>query len=80
MREPTVPYVVYGFASTHEALVGEKTLLAAGVSHTTIPTPKGIGGLCGISLRVPWLEGADADVALINAGCAWTVRIETLDY
>jgi hypothetical protein len=80
MREPTVPYVVYGFASTHDALVGERTLIAADVTHTTIPTPKGIGGLCGIALRVPWLNGADADVALVNAGCAWTARIEILDF
>ncbi len=80
MREPTVPYVVYGFASTHDALVGERALIAAGVKHTTIPTPKGIGGLCGISLRVPWLEAADADVALVNAGSAWTARIEILDF
>lgn len=80
MREPTVPYVVYGFVSTHDALVGERTLLAADVTQATIPTPKGIGGLCGIALRVPWLESADADAALINAGCAWTARIETLDY
>ncbi|KAF0207351.1 MAG: hypothetical protein FD171_1852 [Actinobacteria bacterium] len=80
MREPTVPYVVYGFGSTHDALVGERTLLEADVTTVTIPTPKGIGGLCGISLRVPWLEGADADVALLRAGCRWTARIEMLDF
>jgi hypothetical protein len=80
VREATVPYVVYGFASTHDALTGERALIEADVAHTTVPTPKGIGGLCGISLRVPWQAGADADVALINAGCTWTARIESLDY
>ncbi len=80
MRQPTVPYIVYGFASTHDALVGERTLLAADVTHATIPTPKSIGALCGIALRVPWMDGASADVALVNAGCSWIARIETLDY
>jgi len=80
MKEPTVPYVVYGFASTHDALAGERALLAEGVAHMTIPTPRGIGTLCGISLRVPQVDGADADMVLISSGCTWTVRIETLDY
>lgn len=80
MRRPTVPYVVYGFASTHDALVAERALLEADMTHTTIPAPKEIGALCGIALRVPWQDGADTDVALINAGCTWVARIETLDY
>jgi hypothetical protein len=80
VRDATTPYVVYGFNSTHDALSGERVLRDAGITNTTIPTPKSIGGLCGISLRVPWGEGADADAALVKADCAWTARIEIIDY
>lgn len=73
------PFVVYGFATTHDALVGERTLLAADVMHITIPTPKSLGALCGIALRVPEASVTDAESALTAAGAAWTVRVEMLD-
>jgi hypothetical protein len=75
----TAPFVVYGFATTHDALVGERTLIAADVMHVTIPTPKSLGALCGIALRVPESSAGDAEAALVAAGTAWTARVEMLD-
>ena len=73
------PFIVYGFATTHDALVGERTLLAADIIHMTIPTPKSLGALCGIALRVPEGSAHDAEAALAAAGCDWTVRVEMQD-
>ncbi|MCE5192151.1 MAG: DUF3343 domain-containing protein [Actinomycetia bacterium] len=73
------PFVVYAFATTHDALGAERALIAAGVSHTTIPTPASIGVLCGIALRVPELSVADAEAALKSAGSVWTARLEMSD-
>lgn len=53
-------FVVYGFASVHDALGAEAALAAAGVSATAIPSPRELGELCGIALRV---EPALADAA-----------------
>ncbi len=75
----TAPFIIYGFATTHDALVGERTLIASDVEHRTIPTPKTLGALCGIALRVPIGVAADAESALIAAGAPWTARVETND-
>lgn len=75
----TAPFVVYGFATTHDALVGERTLIAADVTHVTIPTPKSLGALCGIALRVPDESSGDADAALRAAGSDWTARVVMMD-
>lgn len=73
------PFIVYGFATTHDALVGERTLLAADITHMTIPTPKSLGALCGIALRVPEASAHDAELALTAARCGWTVRVQMQD-
>ncbi len=75
----TAPFAVYGFATTHDALVAERTLISADVEHMTIPTPRSLGALCGIALRVPADTAGAAESALIEAGVAWTARAEMLD-
>lgn len=40
------------FASTHGAILAEKTLLQAGYSVGVMPLPSGIKAGCGIALRV----------------------------
>jgi ribosomal protein L7Ae-like RNA K-turn-binding protein len=46
------PFVVLGFASTHDALDAEALLEDMGVEVVPIPAPKSIGALCGIALRI----------------------------
>jgi len=53
-------YVVYGFASVHDALAAESALKRAGVDVTAIPSPRELGELCGVALRI---EPALADAA-----------------
>jgi Protein of unknown function (DUF3343) len=53
-------YRVLGFASTHDALDAEALLDDLGIAVTPIPTPRSLGSLCGIALR---LEPADAERA-----------------
>jgi ribosomal protein L7Ae-like RNA K-turn-binding protein len=43
---------VLGFTSTHDALDAEALLEDMGVDVVPIPTPKSIGALCGIALRL----------------------------
>jgi hypothetical protein len=70
-------YVVYGFASTHDALVTETLLREAGVTHRTIPTPASLGDLCGIAIRVPRRHAAPAENVLHEGGCEWNARVTT---
>lgn len=46
-------YIILTFGSTHQALRAEHALLAAGLSHEVLPTPRKITVSCGLSLRVP---------------------------
>lgn len=62
------PFVVYGFASTHEALDAEAILEDMGVDTVPIPTPAAISARCGIALRVPEEQAPRADTYLENAG------------
>lgn len=72
-------YAVYGFKTTHDALSAERVLADAGLSFVTIPTPKSLGALCGIALRVPIAEAGAAEGALRAAGLDWTARAEIDD-
>lgn len=67
-------YAVYGFESTHDALSAERVLASADVPFTTIPTPKSLGSLCGIALRVRDEHASAAETALVAAGLRWTGR------
>jgi hypothetical protein len=76
MMAPTRPFVVFGFASTHDALAAETVLKGAGVTVVPIPSPREIGELCGIALRVPTGESDQAENMLRSAKVRWSVRIE----
>jgi hypothetical protein len=45
-------YTIFTFPSTHHVLMAEKLLLAEGIPHEIIPTPKSISSDCGMSIRV----------------------------
>jgi len=55
------PFVVLGFATTHDALDAEALLGDLGIDVVPIPAPQSIGALCGIALR---LEPRDSERAL----------------
>lgn len=55
---PLRQFVVFGFETTHDALTAEQALKQHDIEVVPIPTPKTLGALCGIALRVPaHLEG-----------------------
>jgi len=62
------PFVVFGFASTHDALAAEQLLLEAGIDAVPIPASKELGALCGIALRVPADEEEAARSCLFTGG------------
>ncbi|MDR2071801.1 MAG: DUF3343 domain-containing protein [Treponema sp.] len=43
---------IFIFHSTHDAIMGERTLLTAGVDVKAMPVPPSLGPACGIALRV----------------------------
>jgi hypothetical protein len=53
-------FVVFGFGSVHDTLAAEAALKAAGVAAVTVPSPREVGEVCGIAIRV---EPEDADAA-----------------
>jgi len=55
------PFVVFGFATTHDALDAEALLGDMGIDVVPIPAPQSVGALCGIALR---LEPSEAERAL----------------
>jgi hypothetical protein len=61
------PFVVFGFASVHDTLAAEAVLEAASIGSVVIPSPKELGGLCGIALRVA-PEDARASERALSAG------------
>jgi hypothetical protein len=62
------PFVVFGFETTHDALVAEEILRAGELDAVPIPTPRVLGSHCGIALRVPFLQAEAARLALAGAG------------
>ena len=73
------PFVVFGFASVHDTLAAEDVLRAAGVPAVTIPSPRELGELCGIALRVDPSVAEAAEAALVRAHTPARARAETLD-
>lgn len=74
-----VRYAVYGFETTHDALAAERALLDASVQAAAIPTPRSLGALCGIALKVASEDAARAEAVLSAAGIRWTARAEMDD-
>ena len=68
MTRPLRPFVVRGFATTHDALAAEKRLKGAGIEVVPIPTPRALGAKCGIALRIAPDAEARADDVLLEAG------------
>lgn len=66
-HEPRL-FAVYGFASVHDALTAESILKAAGVGVTAVPSPKELGELCGVALRIDPGEEDRAERLLASAG------------
>lgn len=72
-------FVVYGFSSVHDALGAESVLKSAGLAVTPVPSPKELGELCGIALRVDPADADHAERLLTSAGTEPKVRAEIED-
>jgi len=70
------PYVAFGFASVHDSLEAESALAKVGVLSLAIPSPRELGELCGIALR---LEPADMQAALAALETAGMRPVATAD-
>ena len=77
-REPQ-PFVVLGFPSTHDALDAESLLGDLGIDVVPIPTPKAIGALCGIALRLAPDDAERATAYLQSAGITISAHATILD-
>jgi len=71
----TEGFAVYGFATTHDALMAEAALEGARVPATTIPAPRELGSLCGLAMRVLEVDAHGAEAAMMSAGVSWTGRV-----
>jgi putative Se/S carrier protein len=77
---PSRRFVVFGFSSVHDALGAEAVLKAAGLPVTAIPSPRELGELCGIAMRVEPLDADEAERTLTRAGTQPKARTEILDF
>jgi hypothetical protein len=73
------PFVVLAFNTTHDALAAETALRDAGLTVVPIPTPRSVGALCGIALRLPPEQAASAEEVLRVVGIAPSNRVEIED-
>lgn len=64
------PYAVLGFESVHDALAAEDALRADGIPVVTIPSPRELGELCGVALRLDPMDETKAVEAIGRAGIA----------
>jgi hypothetical protein len=55
---------IFIFHSTHDAIMGERTLFSAGVDVKAMPVPSSLGPACGIALRVNPEEAEKAGTLL----------------
>jgi hypothetical protein len=74
------PFAVLGFGSTHDALDAERLLDDMGLEVVPIPTPKSIGALCGIALRLPFEESDRARTYLERAEIHVTAQVCIEDF
>jgi len=73
------PFVVFGFDSVHDTLAAEDVLRSGRVPAVTIPSPRELGELCGIALRVEPFAAQDAEAAFAAAGTPARARADILD-
>jgi ribosomal protein L7Ae-like RNA K-turn-binding protein len=73
-------FVAFGFASVHDTLLAEDALRSAGVPSVTIPSPKELGELCGIALRVLPDDADAAESVLVSSGASARARAEISDF
>jgi ribosomal protein L7Ae-like RNA K-turn-binding protein len=78
-REPR-RFTVFGFASVHDTLAAEDALRIAGVPAVTVPSPRELGELCGIAIRVVPDRAAEAADALETAGAPPRASAEVVDF
>jgi hypothetical protein len=72
-------YAVYGFETTHDALVAESDTLAGDLEVRLIPTPRELGGLCGLALRVREADAERTGEILSAARISWRGPITITD-
>ena len=72
-------FVVLGFASVHDALSAEAVLEAAGMRVTAIPSPRELGEICGIAMRVEFEDADEAERVLALEGMPPRARAEVFD-
>jgi hypothetical protein len=72
-------FVVFGFGSVHDALFAEDALGSAGIPAAAIPSPKELGALCGIALRMHPADVEAAESVLALAGARVRARAEITD-
>ena len=73
------PFVAFGFASVHDALEAEDVLRCAEIHAVPIPTPRELGELCGLALRVRPADAARADASMSEAGKPPISRADFID-
>lgn len=79
MTAGTRRFVAFGFASVHDAMAAEDALKAAGIAAVAIPSPRALGELCGVALRVDPAEAREAEDALSDAGLSPVASAEIDD-
>lgn len=72
-------FVVYGFRSTHDALAAEQVLEEAAARFRVVPSPKALGALCGIAVRVLPEDVPVAEAAMVTGGVEWTAKTTLRD-
>lgn len=73
------PFVALGFASVHDTLDAEATLRRVPIAALAIPSPRELGELCGLALRLEREVADQAERALADAGKAPVARAEFID-
>lgn len=61
-------FIAYGFASVHDSMAAESTLRHSGITVVAIPSPRALGELCGIALRVDPADARTVEAVLAMAG------------
>ena len=69
--------VLFVLASASQGIKAEAALRAAGVMCALIPVPRTLSSQCGVCLRVPSAEHAQAEAVLTRTGTAISATHET---